>query len=804
LIEQSDHGVYRVGDLHIDTGLARVARDDVEIPLPKLSFDLLLALIRYAPQIASTDELMERVWSGLVVSPETVSQRVSLLRAALDDDPKQPKYIAVVRGRGYRLVAEVIRVAPDAEVGHDVPTVPDAQTTPGAQTALGVQTAIPVPRRIHLWLALALASLAIAAVLTTVAFRSSPQLTTAAHAPLSERSIAVLPFENVSGRSADDALALGIPEAVLHQLASVRELTVVARTSSFAFKGRNEDVRDIGRKLSVRYLLQGSVQNDGKQMRVTAQLVDSSTGGQVWSVRIDKAPRDIFAVQDEIAVDVARALKLSLDARVTDKLTGQGTANFDAYLAYLQGRAHAATLRISELKQAAAEFSHAAKLDPSFANAYVELADAELLVAEFDVSEDRETRFAEAADRGKRLVQRALQLDPANGHAYVARAYLRAFTDLAGAEADYRRGIALSPNYAKAYSGLAAILHENPTRWAETLEALDRARKLDPLEPQYDVTKAVFLMYRRSDTKGANELLVNLLQREPLYQPALMRLGGLRWSYEGRYAEAVKYCEQALSLDPLSEWTRRTLVRAYLDIGEPIAAEDVVRTAPSALTVRSIPLHLYRHEWRLAGEAAYEADDDGTLLSLDEPPAAAAFRMHARTTGEYARSIAALERLSNVVWDEAGEPHMPVRLGMVTAAVGLADVLEQSGDRDRARRLLGAILTHMNYAAKDLQRGDYWYVRERAMVLAMLGDVDGAIQALQRTFTEIGNTTEWSWFILEVDPVFDRLRSDPRFQRLIADARTHARSERAELARLRGEGIVPTRPSGELTGFSDG
>ena len=229
------------------------------------------------------------------------------------------------------------------------------------------------------------------------------------------------------------------------------------------------------------------------------------------------------------------------------------------------------------------DLRRAIQLDTAFSSAYVELADAELLTAEYDFSEDRATAFAAALESGRELVDQALELDPANGHAYVTRGYLRAFSDLPGAEADYRRGIELSPNHAKGYAGLAAVLYEDPLRSEEALEALDRARRLDPLEPEYDVTKAVFLFYRRSDLKGASALLVDVLQRDPLYQPALMRLGEVRWQSHHHLAEAIKYSEQALALDPQSEWTRKCLVLEYLEIGDPAAAVHAIRSAPQEL-----------------------------------------------------------------------------------------------------------------------------------------------------------------------------------------------------------------------------
>ena len=272
-----------------------------------------------------------------------------------------------------------------------------------------------------------------------------------------------------------------------------------------------------------------------------------------------------------------------------------------------------------------------------------------------------------------------------------------------------------------------------------------------------------------------------------------MRLGELRWQFGGQLAEAIKYGEQALSLDPHSEWTRRYLQRAYLDLGEESAAAEVARTAPVELAIRSLPLHVFRHEWRLAAEVAYAADDDGTLTALDESMAAAAMRIQARATGDYSRCIATLERISGVSWDDEARPHLPRRLGMMISAVALADMLKQSGDAMRAQRLLHAILAEMDHAAQDLQRGEFWYQGERAMALMLLGDAAGAMQVLEHALAEGSVVTDW--YLLESDPVYTSLHDQPRFKRLLERARIHVRSERDTLAQLRAAGIVPARVS---------
>lgn len=208
---------------------------------------MLVALGRAAPNVLSLEALMDQVWPRLVVSPETVSQRVKLLRDALGDDPKNPRYIAGVRGRGYRLCVPIGATAPS-------------------------------------------------------------------------RSIAVLPFVNLSSSPTDHVMSLGVPEAVLHQLANLSAVMVIARTSSFAYHG-NRDARTIGRELNARYLLEGSVQSASERLRVTARLIDTQSNADIWSMRFDRAREDVFALQDEIATQVARALELSLDGTSSGALT---------------------------------------------------------------------------------------------------------------------------------------------------------------------------------------------------------------------------------------------------------------------------------------------------------------------------------------------------------------------------------------------------------------------------------------------------------------------------------------------------
>ncbi len=758
-----------------------------------------MALARAAPNLLTLDELMDQVWPGLVIAPDTISQRVKLLRAALGDDSKTPRYIVGVRGRGYRLIAPVTglyeqaSVSPSAIAPAPAPAAEsqESQTAQPGHPPAATAEPRPQPRRPMAFIVAGaiLAIVVIAAVLAQRATKSAATATTPAKVvALPERSIAVLPFVNLGQADNSDLLALGIPEAVLHQLATLRNLQVIARTSSFAFRDSKIDVRAIGRDLNARYLLEGSVQTDRARLRVTAQLVDAASGDHVWSMQFDKTPDDIFAVQDEIALRVARALQVSLDAGATEQLAARNTANFDAYLEYLQAGTLLATWRLADMQAAAARAAKAVELDPSFAAAYVLLARARVRFAEFNVTADRPQRLAAAVQDGQQLLQKALQLDARDSRAYVERAYVTAFRDAVAAEKDYRTALELNPNEAEAYEGLAQILADQPERRADAVRAIDQARKLDPLEPRLDVMKATMIYYGRGDIDGAVELAMAALNRNPLYGPALARLEQLRLA-TGHDAEAINLGEQVLANDSHADQARVILAHAYLGLDDMAAAQAVAGSDnPGLQTV----IRLYQHDFQRAATLAYAAAASNTLSAASEVAATGAIRIAARSNGQYARAAAFFTQRGAIKWDATGRLLQGDVTSIQLNAVCVADMLLQMGERARATELLEASLAAMDRDVHEYQRGENWYYIMRPVALALLGRNDAALAVLQ-TAVRSGLAYEDAWYRLDLEPAFASLRSDPRFAALRAQLRTHTQAERQALQRLRAQGLVPAR-----------
>jgi TolB-like protein len=610
---------------------------------------------------------------------------------------------------------------------------------------------------------------------------------------LPARSIAVLAFEDRGGSTGTDVLAEGIPESVLHQLGLMRGLTVIARGSSFAFKGRHEDMRVIGRKLNVRYLLEGSVQSSGDRLRVTSSLVDAQTGASVWSGQFDPQPQNVFAMQDEIALEVARALQLTLEA-INDPTTGArsgATENYDAYFEFLRGRALLASVRVADLPAAVSALTSAIRQDPKFASAYVLLARARIALAEQRPAAELQVGFPKEVETAMGLLNTALELNPQSGEAYVERGYLKLYFDVAAADADLRRGIDLAPNYARGYEGLAAVMFQSVARRREALEMIEKARRLDPLELRLDVIKATYLAWGPGDMAQAAQVAESVLERDPLYVPALVRLADVRWCGEGKSAESVALAEQAVALDPGNETAWRHLSMSYLSVGEPAAAEAALTHVADNPAMGKLVLDLYKDDWRGAGEAAYTLLAAGPSYRQIEPHIALAIRRHARVTGDYHRAIAALEKWTSVSWD-GDEPVIEEQLGMGVSIAALGDMLMASGQKERGRALLEELLADTAVQISRYGRGEVWLNDSRAIASALLGKADNAVALLQRQ-EKLGFGYHHWRVTLEDDPAFDSLRGRGDFQALVADARVNEERERKQFLKMRADGQVPKR-----------
>ncbi|MGH8162983.1 MAG: tetratricopeptide repeat protein, partial [Rhodanobacteraceae bacterium] len=269
--------------------------------------------------------------------------------------------------------------------------------------------------------------------------------------PSSDKSIAVLPFVNMSGDAKNDYFSDGITEEILNALSQIPDLKVAARTSAFAFKGKAEDLRKVGELLDVATVLEGSVQKAGDEVRITAQLIDTRTGYHRWSERYDRKLTNIFAVEDEIAKAITSKLQLASGA--SQSLVTQKTIDPHAHDAYLRGLA---LLASRDLRDAVVQFQNAVKLAPDYAQAWAGMAEAEALYSTYRLDSG-----AAAYPRALAAADRALELDPSCASAYVARGMVRSsMWQWAEAEQAFRKALALAPGDAFAVNQYAQFLLE--------------------------------------------------------------------------------------------------------------------------------------------------------------------------------------------------------------------------------------------------------------------------------------------------------------------------------------------------------
>ncbi len=292
-----------------------------------------------------------------------------------------------------------------------------------------------------------------------------------------ERSIAVLPLANLSPDPENEYFADGMTDELINALAKVPGLRVVSRTSAFAFKGRQQDVRSIGAQLSVECVLEGSVRRAGRRLRTAVQLVNVADGYQLWSESFDREMEDVFAIQDEISRGIVSALKLRLLGETAGPLVKSATADFEAYTLYLKGRLYWNRRSDDSLRQGLRFFEQALARDPNYPLAHVGLADSYVLLGFYTALAP-----ADAFPRAKTAAETALRLDPTLGEAYPTLAYVKMYYewDWAGALRAFREGIQQNPGYATAHQwqgNCLAILG----RFDASLASFQRSVELDPL-----------------------------------------------------------------------------------------------------------------------------------------------------------------------------------------------------------------------------------------------------------------------------------------------------------------------------------
>ena len=416
---------YMFEDYVLDPERRELTRGSEAIAVGPQVFDLLLYLVQNREHVVSKDELLDAVWGGRIVSESTLTSHINAVRKAIGDSGEEQRLIRTVARKGFRFVGDV-REAQSSD--GSVPRVPSA-----AKSNEPAAHALTLPDK---------------------------------------PSIAVLPFQNLSGDPEQDYFADGVVEDIITALSRIRWLFVIARNSSFTYKGRAVDVKQVGRELGVRYVLEGSVRKAANRVRITGQLIDATTGAHLWADRFEGTLDDIFELQDQVAASVVGAIAPQLERAEIERAKRKPTESLDAYDYYLRGMANLHQGTREAIDEALPLFHQAIELDPDFASAYGMAAWCHFWRKVNGWMTDRPQEIAE----GARLARRAVELgrDDAvaltrSGHAlapFRRRPRWRHRLARQGAGAQSESGGCLVPRRVPAESGAA-----NPTARSSTSRA---------------------------------------------------------------------------------------------------------------------------------------------------------------------------------------------------------------------------------------------------------------------------------------------------------------------------------------------
>jgi TolB-like protein len=413
-------------DHTLDIDRRELRRGSQQIAVEPQVFDLLVYLVQNRERVVTKDDLLDAVWSGRFVSESTLTSRINAARKAIGDSGQEQRLIRTVARKGFRFVG----IVNSAETSRDVPA-----------TTVTTQMALPLPNK---------------------------------------PSIAVLPFDNMSGDPEQGYFADGIVEEIITALSRFRQLFVIARNSTFTYKGHAVDVKQVGRELGVRYVLEGSVRKSANQVRIAAQLIDATTAAHLWADRFDGGIDDIFDLQDRVTASTVGALAPKLDQAEIERAKRKPTANLDAYDYFFRGMANVYQWTLEATNEALRLFQRAVELDPDFASAYGMAAFCYVWRKVNGWMVDQAQETAEAGRLARRAVDSGQ--DDAVALAFGGHTLARVVGDLEGGAAFIDRALVLNPNLAAAwhYSGWTRIWLGEPTI---AIEHLAIAMRLSPLDP---------------------------------------------------------------------------------------------------------------------------------------------------------------------------------------------------------------------------------------------------------------------------------------------------------------------------------
>ena len=489
---------YLFEDCVFDTDRRELRRGVDAVPVAPQVFDMLAYLIRNRERVVSKDDLIAAISDGRIVSDAAMTTRLNVVRGAIGDSGEEQRLIKTLPRKGIRFVGTV------REEGES------ASPAAAGASAEAPGTGLTLPDK---------------------------------------PSLAVLAFANLSSDPEQEYLADGIVEDIITELSRFSELFVIARTSSFQYKGKAADVRQVGRELGVRYVLEGSIRRRGDRLRISAQLIDAMTGGHRWAEHFDRTLEDVFAVQDEVVRSIVAILTAHVRKAETERARVKPPNSWQAYDCYLKAvdtlGSFDASVRVDDLYETRGLLQRSLAIDPSYARSCAVLAGTHIAVWANRL--DSDYLSPAALDQAHRFAQTAVELDPnlAEAHASLGVALLfRREFDLSIAE--FERAVVLNPNYVNWPFGLALVFAGDSRRAIDVIKDYVR---LDPLHAPLASGILGFAHYMLKQYAQALPMLRDCVSRSPEIRSGHVWLAAT-YAQMGQFEEARAEVSEVMRLDP--------------------------------------------------------------------------------------------------------------------------------------------------------------------------------------------------------------------------------------------------------------
>lgn len=563
--------ILRFGVFEVDLRACELRKNGLKLKLSEQPFQVLILLLEKPGEIVTREELRVRLWQGdtFVDFDHGLNNGVMRLREVLGDSSENPRFVETVPRRGYRFIApveEAFPTSPSSVVETPRPPHVDQPVLPPVSRDSSDVHVRPQKSAQRFLLPSLAFFLSVLAIVTWIQFRHSAG--TISVAPRN-KSLIVLPLENLSGDKDQDYFADGMTDDLIANLAKIRSLRVISRSTAMAYKGTRKPLSEIAKELNVDAVVEGTVLRVGDRIRITAELVQVSTDQHLWADTYESQMEDVLTLQNRVSSAIVNEIRINLTPEDQERLAKTPAVAPEAYENYLKGRYYWNKRSDENLTKAIGYFEQATHQDPQYALAYAGLSDCYAIIS----AEIFGTMpAAEAAPKAKAAALRSLELDPTMAEAETSLATVK-FNyewDWAGAAQGFQEAIQHNPNYATAYQRYSLYLSAMG-RSEDSFEQINKARELDPLSISINFSLG-WRLYMARQYDRAIQQLRNTLEMDPSYELPHLVLG-MSYAQKGDFKDAIPEIRQAVELSHGTPLMVSALANAYARSGNKAEAE---------------------------------------------------------------------------------------------------------------------------------------------------------------------------------------------------------------------------------------